>query len=214
MVVNLDFDTILIWLLVGLVAGFFASHIALGHGLGIVGDVVVGIIGAFLGGFLAGRLPLGHRDRGAPDHQRDDHGVPRRGDPAAHRSHRRHGPSGATAPGLLELSGSSNRLIVRRRPELLSGLVSMFANGTTSKRKPRLQPRQRRQHRCAEQQHHDHVADGPKRVVRKRRQQVEAGEMHQASWPRPCLAPSPASGCPGTRSPSPGCPTARRRPSP
>src|SRR6266513_4286256 len=53
MVVNLDFDTILIWLLVGLVAGFFASHIALGHGLGIVGDVVVGIIGAFLGGFLA-----------------------------------------------------------------------------------------------------------------------------------------------------------------
>ncbi|TME99732.1 MAG: GlsB/YeaQ/YmgE family stress response membrane protein [Chloroflexi bacterium] len=54
MVVNLDFDTILIWLLVGLVAGFFASHLALGHGLGIVGDVVVGIIGAFLGGFLAG----------------------------------------------------------------------------------------------------------------------------------------------------------------
>ena len=54
MVVNLDFDTILLWLLVGLVAGFFASHIALGHGLGIVGDVVVGIIGAFLGGFLSG----------------------------------------------------------------------------------------------------------------------------------------------------------------
>ena len=53
MVVNLDFDMILIWLLVGLVAGFFASHIALGHGLGIVGDAVVGIIGAFLGGFLA-----------------------------------------------------------------------------------------------------------------------------------------------------------------
>jgi len=52
MVVNLDFDTILIWLLVGLVAGFFASHLALGHGLGVVGDVVVGIIGAFLGGFL------------------------------------------------------------------------------------------------------------------------------------------------------------------
>ena len=54
MVVNLDFDTILIWLLVGLVAGFFASHLALGHGLGIVGDVLVGIVGAFLGGFLSG----------------------------------------------------------------------------------------------------------------------------------------------------------------
>lgn len=48
MVVNLDFDTILIWPVVGLVAGFFASHTALGHGLGIVGDVVVGIIGGFL----------------------------------------------------------------------------------------------------------------------------------------------------------------------
>jgi len=54
MVVNLDFDTILIWILVGLVAGFAASHLALGHGLGIVGDVVIGIVGAFLGGFLAG----------------------------------------------------------------------------------------------------------------------------------------------------------------
>src|SRR5437867_12078093 len=52
MVVNLDFDTILIWLLVGLVAGFFASHLALGHGLGLVGDVVIGILGALLGGFL------------------------------------------------------------------------------------------------------------------------------------------------------------------
>lgn len=52
MVVNLDFDTILIWLLVGLVAGFLASHVALGHGLGLLGDVVVGIIGALLGGFV------------------------------------------------------------------------------------------------------------------------------------------------------------------
>ena len=57
MVVNLDFDTILIWLLVGFVAGFLASHVALGHGLGLLGDIVVGIIGALLGGFvLAGML--------------------------------------------------------------------------------------------------------------------------------------------------------------
>lgn len=54
MAVNLDFDTILLWLLVGLVAGFVASHVAMGHGLGIVGDVIVGIIGAFLAGFLSG----------------------------------------------------------------------------------------------------------------------------------------------------------------
>jgi uncharacterized membrane protein YeaQ/YmgE (transglycosylase-associated protein family) len=54
MVINLDFDTILVWILIGLVAGFLASHIALGHGLGIVGDVIAGIVGALLGGFLAG----------------------------------------------------------------------------------------------------------------------------------------------------------------
>jgi uncharacterized membrane protein YeaQ/YmgE (transglycosylase-associated protein family) len=51
--VHLDFDTILIWALVGLVAGFLASHLALGRGLGLFGDTIVGILGAFLGGFLA-----------------------------------------------------------------------------------------------------------------------------------------------------------------
>src|ERR1700682_1581647 len=49
---TLDWDTIIIWCLVGLVAGFLASHVALGHGLGLLGDIVVGIIGAFVGGFL------------------------------------------------------------------------------------------------------------------------------------------------------------------
>jgi uncharacterized membrane protein YeaQ/YmgE (transglycosylase-associated protein family) len=52
--INLNMDTILIWLLVGLVAGFLASRVALGHGLGLFGDIIVGILGAFLGGFLAG----------------------------------------------------------------------------------------------------------------------------------------------------------------
>ncbi len=56
MAVNLDFDTILVWILVGLVAGFLASHLALGHGLGMVGDALIGIVGAFLGGFLSAAL--------------------------------------------------------------------------------------------------------------------------------------------------------------
>lgn len=54
MVLNLDFDTIVVWILIGLVAGFFASHLALGHGLGLVGDVIAGVVGALVGGFLAG----------------------------------------------------------------------------------------------------------------------------------------------------------------
>ncbi len=54
--IRFDWDTILIWVLVGLVAGFLASHVALGHGLGVIGDTVVGILGAIIGGFLAGIL--------------------------------------------------------------------------------------------------------------------------------------------------------------
>jgi len=55
--ITLDLDTILLWVLVGLVAGFLASHIALGHGLGLFWDVIVGILGALFGGIvIAGML--------------------------------------------------------------------------------------------------------------------------------------------------------------
>jgi uncharacterized membrane protein YeaQ/YmgE (transglycosylase-associated protein family) len=57
--IHLDVDTILIWVLVGLVAGFLASHLALGRGLGLFGDTIVGIIGAFVGGFLAAVFHFG-----------------------------------------------------------------------------------------------------------------------------------------------------------
>jgi len=54
---TLNIDTILLWVLVGLVAGFLASHLTLGHGLGLFWDIVVGILGALLGGVvLAGML--------------------------------------------------------------------------------------------------------------------------------------------------------------
>jgi uncharacterized membrane protein YeaQ/YmgE (transglycosylase-associated protein family) len=57
-VINLEWGTILIWCIVGLVAGFLASRVALGHGLGLFGDIIVGILGAFLGGFLASILRI------------------------------------------------------------------------------------------------------------------------------------------------------------
>src|SRR3979409_1359963 len=56
--ITIDFDTLLLWALVGLVAGFLASHLALGHGLGLFGDVIVGILGALIGGFLASLLGI------------------------------------------------------------------------------------------------------------------------------------------------------------
>jgi uncharacterized membrane protein YeaQ/YmgE (transglycosylase-associated protein family) len=50
--ISFDLDTLLIWVLVGLVAGFLASHLALGHGLGIFWDAVVGILGGLFGGIV------------------------------------------------------------------------------------------------------------------------------------------------------------------
>jgi uncharacterized membrane protein YeaQ/YmgE (transglycosylase-associated protein family) len=44
-------ETIIVWLLVGLVAGWLAS-VVVGGGMGVVGDIVVGIAGAFIGGCL------------------------------------------------------------------------------------------------------------------------------------------------------------------
>lgn len=49
-------ETLIIWLLVGLVAGVLASMVVRGGGFGIVGDIVVGILGALLGGWLLPRL--------------------------------------------------------------------------------------------------------------------------------------------------------------
>jgi len=44
-------ETILIWLVVGLIAGWLASAVA-GGGYGALGDIVIGIVGAFIGGFI------------------------------------------------------------------------------------------------------------------------------------------------------------------
>ena len=51
-------ETILIWLVVGLVAGVLAARVV-GSGLGLLGDILVGIAGAFLGGWLFRALCIG-----------------------------------------------------------------------------------------------------------------------------------------------------------
>ncbi len=45
-------ETLLIWLIVGVVAGFLAGVIVKGYGFGLIGNLVVGVVGAFLAGFL------------------------------------------------------------------------------------------------------------------------------------------------------------------
>ena len=44
-------ETLLIWLVVGLIAGWLASAVA-GGGFGLIGDIVIGVVGAFIGGFI------------------------------------------------------------------------------------------------------------------------------------------------------------------
>lgn len=45
-------ESLLVWIIVGVVAGFLAGVIVKGYGLGFFGNLVVGVIGAFIGGWL------------------------------------------------------------------------------------------------------------------------------------------------------------------
>ena len=49
---DISLQSLIWWLIVGLIAGFLASLVMRGGGYGIVGDIVVGLIGAFIGGWL------------------------------------------------------------------------------------------------------------------------------------------------------------------
>jgi uncharacterized membrane protein YeaQ/YmgE (transglycosylase-associated protein family) len=47
----MSLETVLLWVVVGLVAGWLASAVV-GGGYGALGDIVIGVAGAFLGGLL------------------------------------------------------------------------------------------------------------------------------------------------------------------
>ena len=47
----MSLETLLIWIVIGLIAGWLASAVA-GGGYGVIGDIVVGIVGAFIGGMI------------------------------------------------------------------------------------------------------------------------------------------------------------------
>jgi uncharacterized membrane protein YeaQ/YmgE (transglycosylase-associated protein family) len=49
-------ESLLIFIIVGIVAGWLAGVIVRGYGLGLVGNLVVGVVGAFLAGWLLPRV--------------------------------------------------------------------------------------------------------------------------------------------------------------
>ena len=53
---NLDTQSLLILIVVGIVAGWLAGVVVRGYGLGLVGNLVVGVVGAFLASWLLPRL--------------------------------------------------------------------------------------------------------------------------------------------------------------
>jgi len=56
MVIDMQVETIIIWLVIGAVAGLLAGLVVKGGGFGLLGDIVVGIVGAFIGGWLLPRF--------------------------------------------------------------------------------------------------------------------------------------------------------------
>ena len=51
-------ETILIWMVIGLIAGWLASAVV-GGGYGLLGDIIIGIVGSFLGGLVFRALRVG-----------------------------------------------------------------------------------------------------------------------------------------------------------
>ena len=58
-------ESLLLWIVVGLIAGVLASYVV-GGGFGIVGDIVVGVVGAFIGGWLFSALDIRNPLGGLP----------------------------------------------------------------------------------------------------------------------------------------------------
>lgn len=56
---DIDLQSLIVWLLIGAIAGWLAGQIMKGGGFGLVGDIIVGIVGAFIAGALFPRLGLG-----------------------------------------------------------------------------------------------------------------------------------------------------------
>jgi uncharacterized membrane protein YeaQ/YmgE (transglycosylase-associated protein family) len=54
----MSLESLLLWVVIGLIAGWLASAVV-GGGFGLIGDIVVGVVGAFVGGLIFNALDLG-----------------------------------------------------------------------------------------------------------------------------------------------------------
>jgi uncharacterized membrane protein YeaQ/YmgE (transglycosylase-associated protein family) len=54
----MSLETLLVWIVIGLIAGWLASAVV-GGPFGLIGDIIVGVVGAFLGGLIFNALDIG-----------------------------------------------------------------------------------------------------------------------------------------------------------
>ena len=51
-------QSVLAWLLIGLIAGWLAGKVSRGRGFGCIADILIGLVGAFLGGWIFTKLHI------------------------------------------------------------------------------------------------------------------------------------------------------------
>jgi len=55
---DITLESLIWWLIIGLIAGFLASVVMAGGSYGVVGDIIAGLVGAVIGGWLFGVLGI------------------------------------------------------------------------------------------------------------------------------------------------------------
>lgn len=54
----MDFQSLILLLVIGAVAGWLAGNLMKGRGFGLIGNIIVGIVGAVLGGYILNFLGI------------------------------------------------------------------------------------------------------------------------------------------------------------
>jgi uncharacterized membrane protein YeaQ/YmgE (transglycosylase-associated protein family) len=51
-------QSVIVWVVVGLIAGWLAGTVSRGRGFGCIADIILGMVGAVIGGWIFGKLNI------------------------------------------------------------------------------------------------------------------------------------------------------------
>jgi uncharacterized membrane protein YeaQ/YmgE (transglycosylase-associated protein family) len=51
-------QSIIVWIIIGLIAGWLAGKVSRGRGFGCIADIILGMVGAILGGWIFSKLNI------------------------------------------------------------------------------------------------------------------------------------------------------------